>query len=124
MSAATDIDGLAAIAHDLLGAALPDGYTVAIVKAATCHPDRPASARELCKSCYQVAWMNRTLNQHPVRSWGRSSADFVADFRLLRAEGHTRDQIAERLGMTRHAVNQAHRRAVRNGLLEPDRRTA
>jgi DNA-binding transcriptional regulator LsrR (DeoR family) len=54
----------------------------------------------------------------------RSRADFVADYELLRSEGYTRRQIAERLGMTRAAVDRAYHRAVRDGALTPDRRTA
>jgi DNA-binding MarR family transcriptional regulator len=51
-------------------------------------------------------------------------ADFVADYELLRSEGYTRRQIAERLRMTYAGVAAAYRRAVAAGDLTPDRRTA
>jgi hypothetical protein len=50
--------------------------------------------------------------------------DFAAEYDHLRTYGHTRQEIALRLGMTRDAVDQAYIRAVRDGLLTPDRRTA
>jgi hypothetical protein len=52
------------------------------------------------------------------------TADFADEYAHLRAYGYTRNHIAERLGITRSAVDQAYLRAVRKGLLTPDRRTA
>jgi 23S rRNA A2030 N6-methylase RlmJ len=89
---------------------------------ARCHPGRPVLARGLCRRCYWTAWTQHTLDEHP--SLQRSRQDFVADYRLLRSEGYTRTQIAERLGMKRAAVAQAYRRATLAGDLEPDRRAA
>jgi CRP-like cAMP-binding protein len=91
---------------------------------ATCHPDRPLNARGLCDSCYETHWKRGTLDQFPTKRTQRSREHFVADYELLRSEGYTRRQIAERLGMTRDGVAQAYGRAVRAGLLTPDRRTA
>lgn len=91
---------------------------------ATCHPDRPVNARGLCDSCYQTAWKAGKLHQHPLQRVQRSSADFIADYELLRSEGHTRQQIADRLGMTYNAVTTAYVRAVRAEALTPDRRPA
>jgi hypothetical protein len=91
---------------------------------ATCHPDRPVNARGLCDSCYQTAWQNGTLTQHPTKRTMRSRDHFVADYELLRSEGYTRGQIAERLRMTHGAVSRAYWRAIRAGALTPDRRTA
>lgn len=53
-----------------------------------------------------------------------SAADFAIEYDHLRADGRGRNEIALRLGMTRAAVDQAYGRAVRDGLLTPDRRTA
>lgn len=50
-----------------------------------------------------------------------TTAEFAAEYALLRSEGSSRRLIAERLGMTRHAVDQAYKRAVSKGLLSPDR---
>ncbi len=50
--------------------------------------------------------------------------EFALEYQLLRAEGYSRQHIADRLGITRHAVDQAYLRAVKAGLLTPDRRTA
>lgn len=49
---------------------------------------------------------------------------FVADYEHLRASGLSRNQIAQRIGMERAAIDAAYVRAVRRGLLTPDRRTA
>jgi hypothetical protein len=91
---------------------------------ATCHPERPVNARGLCDSCYQTAWHKRALDRFPTKRTQRFRDDFIADYTLLRSEGYTRTHIAERLGMTRNAVDAAYRRAVRAGALTPDRRTA
>lgn len=91
---------------------------------ATCHPDRPVNARGLCDSCYEKHWKAGTLGQFPTKRVQRFRADFVADYRLLRSEGYSRSQIAERLRMTRNALDAAYRRAVAAGDLEPDRRAS
>jgi CRP-like cAMP-binding protein len=88
---------------------------------APCHPDRPVLARGLCRRCYQLAWLRGTL---PDVRRVRRRPEFVADYELLRSEGYTRQQIADRMGMTYHGVTQAYLRAVRAGVLTPDRRTA
>jgi hypothetical protein len=102
----------------------PPRLVLVNARPATCHPDRPVNARGLCDSCYQTHWNNGTLAQFPTKRTGRSQADFVADYDLLRSEGYTRHQIADRLGMRYHGVCAAYRRAVVAGALTPDRRTA
>ncbi|GIE35918.1 hypothetical protein Ait01nite_089630 [Actinoplanes italicus] len=119
-----DLTQLAQAARELLGPAIPAGYTVIIAKAATCHPDRPGNTRGLCKSCYTLAHRNGTLAKHPCSRTIRTQADFVADYELLRSEGYTRHQIAERLGMRYTAVTTAYLNAVRAGLLTRDRTRA
>lgn len=94
-------------------------------KPATCHPERALVARGLCRPCYDHAWSHGTLAQHPTKHRSRRRTEEFADmWQMLRPEGATRDAIAERLGMTRVAAIQAYYRAVRRGLIEPDRRTA
>jgi hypothetical protein len=88
---------------------------------ARCHPERRVCARGLCGSCYQAAWLR---DQLPDKRALRTRADFVADYELLRSEGYTRRQIADRLRMTYAGVAAAYRRAVAAGDLTPDRRTA
>lgn len=88
---------------------------------ATCHPERAHCARGLCASCYQLAWLR---DQLPDKRLRRSRAEFVDDYLLLRSEGYTRRQIAERLRMTYAGVTAAYSRAVAAGDLAPDRRTA
>ena len=78
---------------------------------ASCHPDRIAHARHLCRNCYETAWKRGTHLQHPPQKDQRSRADFIADYVMLRSLGHTRQQIADRLGMTRAAVDAAYYRA-------------
>lgn len=93
-------------------------------RAATCHPDRPVEARGLCRPCYSKAWSEGTLAAHPRKHRSRRSVEEFADlWQLLSPEGATLQTIADRLGMTRRAALQAHRRAIRRGLIEPDRRS-
>jgi hypothetical protein len=90
----------------------------------TCHPDRPAWARHLCRSCYEINWKRGTLHLHqPQKTEQRSRADFVADYRMLRRLGHTRQEIADRLGMNLAAVHAAYRRAMTAGDLPRERLT-
>jgi hypothetical protein len=92
---------------------------------ANCHPDRPVVARNLCRPCYDHAWSEGTLGQHPTKHRSRRRLEeFVDMWELLRPEGATLLTVADRLGMTRGAASQAHHRAVRRGLLTPDRRIA
>lgn len=88
----------------------------------TCHPTRDLFARGLCEGCYDYHRRQGTLDHHGRTT--RPVAEFAADFALLRSEGYTRRQIAERLGMRRNTVDAAYRRAVKRGLLAPDRRSA
>lgn len=113
------LDAFEAAAHRLLGR--PPDLRLIWVRTAACHPDRALRAQGLCHSCYTMAWQNGTL---PSRRDNRSRGEFVADYQLLRSEGYTRRQIAERLGMHYDAVTRAYGRAVRAGDLTPDRRTA
>jgi hypothetical protein len=89
----------------------------------TCHPDRPAHARHLCRSCYETAWKRGTLHRHQPQKAQRSRADFIADYRMLRRQGHTRQQIADRLGMNLAAVHAAYYRAARAGDLPREHRS-
>lgn len=89
---------------------------------ARCHPERPVNARGLCARCYEQHWKAGTLEQFPTMRSQRKRAHFVADYVLLRSEGYTRRQIAERLGMRYDTLHRAYCRAVRAGDLTPDRR--
>lgn len=51
-----------------------------------------------------------------------ATADFAAEYAHFRSYGYTRTQIAERLGMTYDAACLAYMRAVKAGMLTPDRR--
>jgi len=104
--------------------ARPRRLVLVHARPATCHPGRPVNARGLCDSCYETHWKAGTLDQFPTQRTQRRRVEFLADYVLLRSEGYTRSQIADRLGMTRNALDAAVRRAVRAGDLEPDRRSA
>ncbi|WP_328465505.1 hypothetical protein OHA21_43765 [Actinoplanes sp. NBC_00393] len=91
---------------------------------ATCHPSSAHYARGLCRRCYDHHHDHGTLTSHATTRWRLRTAEFAAEYALLRSDGHTRTAIAARLGVTRNAVDQAYRRAVRAGLLTPDRRAA
>lgn len=99
----------------------PPRLRLVYARPATCHPRRPLYARGLCQTCYRIDYTGGTLaNVRRIRR----RVDFVADYVLLRSEGHTRAQIADRMGMSIGALNKAYLRAVRAGDLTPDRRTA
>lgn len=100
--------------------ASPPRLALVHARPAKCHPGRPVCARGMCRPCYQRAWLNNEFSA----SRSRPRRDFIPDYELLRSEGYTRRQIAERLGMSYDAVTQAYRRAVGAGQLTPDRRTA
>ncbi len=89
---------------------------------ARCHPAREIYGRTLCRGCYDHHRNAGTIGNYPRAH--RATTDFAADYALLRSEGHTRAQIAERLRMRRNSVDAAYRRAVAAGALTPDRRTA
>jgi len=110
-----------AVARRLL--ARPTRFVLVHARPATCHPDRPVNARGLCDSCYETHWKRGTLDQFPTKRTQRFRDDFIADYQHLRTYGLSRTEIAQRLGMTRNAVDAAYRRAVRAGALTPDRRT-
>lgn len=117
------LPALEAAARRLLARSRPGPYV--LVPAATCHPSRPAHARGACRPCYQTHWAAGTVDQLAERrrdQWRRRH--FTADYALLRSEGYTRAQIAERLGMKKNTLDAAYLRAVRAGDLTPDRRTA
>jgi hypothetical protein len=111
-----------AAARRLLTTPARTRLVVVHARPATCHPDRPYFARTLCTGCYDHHRRRGTLDRFPQQQ--RPAGHFAADYALLRSEGYTRRQIAERLGMRRNSVDAAYRRAVRAGALTPDRRTA
>lgn len=79
-----------------------------------CHPDRRHEGRGLCTECYMRAHHRGAIADYERTS--RSREDFLEDYRLLRAQGYSRAQIAERLGVTRDAVDKAVSRARRAGV--------
>lgn len=92
--------------------------------AAKCHKNRPNVGRGLCPGCYENNRRNGTLHQHPTTRWRLRLPDFASEYAHLRSVGLGRANIAARLGVTRDAVDQAYKRAVRAGLLTRDRRVA
>jgi DNA-binding NtrC family response regulator len=84
-----------------------------------CCQVRPICARELCDRCYDVARYRGELIDFPRRRLTRD--EFVEEFELLRGQGYTRAQIAERLGMSRNTLD---KRLERLGSPYPQRRTS
>lgn len=84
-----------------------------MTRPATCHPDRAHHARGQCRRCYQRDYYARRCG--PRRT--RRRADVVEDYQFLRRHGYSRQQIADRIGMTRVALDRALSRARRAGLL-------
>ena len=54
--------------------------------------------RGLCPPCYRQATYTGRLDDYPRRNWSRD--ELLSEWELLRGEGHTRLQAAERLGMS------------------------
>lgn len=88
---------------------------------ATCHPQRRNAGRGLCGGCYEHHRRAGTIDRFPRAT--RPLAHFAEDYALLRSAGYGRHVIAARLGMKPNSVDRAYVRAVRAGLLTPDRRT-
>lgn len=62
-------------------------------------------ARHLCRACYQWHRTHGTLDQFPRLT--RRSADTVEDYEFLACDGYTRRLAAERLGITKKALEKA-----------------
>lgn len=80
-------------------------------------PDAPHGGRGLCTRCHTQCTSNGTLTDWPRLT--RSAADFLADYRLLLAEGHTHRQVAERLEYPLPSMRRQLTRLRRRGLLTP-----
>lgn len=109
-----------AAARRLLAAQPRPRLVLVHARPARCHPARALLARGLCRKCYQLRWARGEF----VDTRPRRRPEFVADYEMLRSEGYTRRQIAERLGYTRRGLDQAYYRAVKAGELTRDRRLA
>jgi len=71
-----------------------------------CHAtDHKQHGRGLCGPCYHRHEKNGTLHQYKIRR--RSSADTLADLAELTAQGYDIAAAAQRMGMTRRAVEKA-----------------
>lgn len=76
-----------------------------IVTCLDCDRDRRHHSRGLCDSCWQRHRRHDTLELYPRRS--RSRDEVIDDWRFLAAEGFSRADAAERMGMTRDALDKA-----------------
>jgi hypothetical protein len=67
---------------------------------ATCHPDRPHSAKGLCRNCYRVSLEAVELNAKKQARWRRASLKY--NFGLTEAEwDRMRDEQQNRCAMCR-----------------------
>jgi hypothetical protein len=87
-----------------------------------CHPQLPNFARRLCKVCYNHHQRKGTLGQFSRTSV--LASEFVARYTEMRNAGLSRWEMAQQLGMDRHAIAQAYLRAVRRGELVADAEVA
>ena len=80
---------------------------------APCTSPQPGAAvhggRGLCNACHGKERYHGRLDDYPRRT--RSRDELLAEWDLLRGEGHTRVQAAERLGMHPSAFERALQRA-------------
>lgn len=72
---------------------------------ARCHRNRHIKGRGLCDPCYVYACTHRLLDQWPRRR--RPGVDLVEDWHELSSQGYTRRHAAERLGVTKQALDKA-----------------
>lgn len=70
---------------------------------------RGSGSRGLCPTCYFRHRRRGTLIDFPRGT--RPRRDLIDDYNLLRSEGYTRRQIADRLGMKDKSLYRALRRA-------------
>jgi hypothetical protein len=90
------------------------------------HPLHPANqrgvyalehhGRGLCSTCHR--WARHTGRLLDYERTSRSREDLLEDYRMLRGQGHSRVQIAERLGMKLTSLDTALLRARRDGALQ------
>lgn len=66
-------------------------------------------ARGLCDPCYEKERRADRLADHPRSTWSRD--DLMAEWELLRQDGYTRRQAADRLGVSYVAFDRAITRA-------------
>lgn len=81
------------------------------------HPPgaRVHGGRGLCDSCYHFGRVKGFLADFERPSL--PAEDLVEEWLILREQGHTRAQAAERLGMKKRSFDTALERAVKRGLL-------
>lgn len=84
---------------------------------ACCGTEGPIGGRGLMPRCYDRISRSGNLTDYPRVT--RSAADFIADYRMLRGEGHTHRQIAERLEYPLPTMRRQICRLRRRGLLTP-----
>lgn len=71
------------------------------------------AGRGLCEGCYERKWRSGRLADFPAQL--RPRAEVMEEWELLRSEGYTKRQAAERLGMTFAAFDRAFHRARKAG---------
>ena len=76
-----------------------------IITCRDCNNTRPHHARGLCNTCYRRHSDRGTIHDIPRNS--RPWSDTYEDWLFLHADGYTRRQAAERLGITRDALDKA-----------------
>jgi transposase-like protein len=65
--------------------------------------------RGLCPPCYRQAHYSGRLDEYPRRSWSRD--ELMGEWDLLRSDGYTRRNAAERLGLKWETFDRAYWRA-------------
>jgi hypothetical protein len=74
------------------------------------------AGRGLIQTCYWREQYRGTLTDWPRQTW--AAADFIDDYRLLKGQGYTHPQIAERLGYPLLSMQRQICRLRSRGLLE------
>lgn len=85
-----------------------------IIQCADCGQRRLHRSRGLCVPCHARHVYHGTLDQFERLTY--TNDELVAEWEHLRADGHTRAQAAERLGITKARLEKAIQRATRKGV--------
>lgn len=79
-----------------------------------CHGEGWHQSRNLCEQCNWICRMDGTLDDWPRITWRRD--ELISEWQFLARQGHTRQQCADRLGITKKRLEKAierHRRSQR-----------
>jgi hypothetical protein len=76
-----------------------------VITCKRCGRQRPHASRGVCENCHYHVVTRGLWDDYPRSTWPREL--LLAEWEFLRQQGYTRGQAAERLGVTRDAIDKA-----------------